>query len=175
MGGGTGVYDRVVARAKGLSPRGRGNLLDGFLASPFNRSIPAWAGEPPRQSQCRSEGRVYPRVGGGTACQDFAYAMNSGLSPRGRGNHFGVAPGVAPSRSIPAWAGEPAPAVAETSCRAVYPRVGGGTVLGSMLEVPVSSLSPRGRGNRPKPKLLHGPSGSIPAWAGEPRRKAPWT
>ena len=52
----SGVYPRVggetrgslrwLTRLPGLSPRGRGNLLDDVGSIPFLRSIPAWAGKP---------------------------------------------------------------------------------------------------------------------------------
>ena len=58
-------------------------------------------------------------------------ALLEGLSPRGRGN-----PLIQPMTgrawgSIPAWAGEPAQQSQGRRHGGVYPRVGGGTVLGS--------------------------------------------
>ena len=62
---GTGwVYPRVGGetlrrrpchpRLRGLSPRGRGNLLDNPRALPTWRSIPAWAGKPSKSPGCGS-------------------------------------------------------------------------------------------------------------------------
>ena len=52
----------------------------------------------------------------------------------------------------------------------VYPRVGGGTVSAYFAISCAVGLSPRGRGN-PRFRLGNLPnSGSIPAWAGEPRK-----
>ena len=111
----------------GLSPRGRGNrpLRDGHVAG--HRSIPAWTGEP-TSSRCRPPmSAVYPRVDGGTprspATPPTRYGLSPrgrgtgrwgmqvkvivGLSPRGRGNRPWAPGRHPPSRSIPAWTGEP--------------------------------------------------------------------
>ena len=111
----------------GLSPRGRGTLLKGALASTVDRSIPAWAGNPVVNShaaQCSgsipawagnpsrllpimSLRTVYPRVGGEPLRAKDGLKVARGLSPRGRGTRL---PGVFRSyyvRSIPAWAGNP--------------------------------------------------------------------
>ena len=50
----------------------------------------------------------------------------------------------------------------------VYPRVCGGTYGKSRIQVRISGLSPRVRGNRRRCRCRHGPIGSIPACAGEP-------
>ena len=100
----------------------------------------------------RNAPKVYPRVGGGTDDIIAAYAVDEGLSPRGRGNLLPLSlPVPLTRRSIPAWAGEPGMAGQHHRLTAeVYPRVGGGTRL---YLPPVG-----GTGNH----------GSIPAWAGEP-------
>ena len=51
----------------------------------------------------------------------------------------------------------------------VYPRVCGGTLPLHTAIRPLSGLSPRVRGNRRPPGQQHGPVGSIPACAGEPK------
>ena len=63
-----GTKDDLVANTgyDGLSPRVRGNLPASAIVLPSYRSIPACAGEPRPQPQCRFELRVYPRVCGGT-------------------------------------------------------------------------------------------------------------
>ena len=64
--GGTDVPSYDVLMAGGLSPRVRGNLTpDGYGVWGF-RSIPACAGEPGVMCQALLEGKVYPRVCGGT-------------------------------------------------------------------------------------------------------------
>ena len=86
VGGGTIVQQLSFPLSKGLSPRGRGNHV--FFVSSIHlvRSIPAWAGEPPREHRTATQRRVYPRVGGGTARYTGVAHVERGLSPRGRGN-----------------------------------------------------------------------------------------
>ena len=91
----------------GLSPRMRGNLLPRLGKPLFQRSIPAYAGEPSIAAILRLTLQVYPRVCGGTAAAECDCRAPEGLSPRMRGN-----PGISDSvkivgGSIPAYAGEP--------------------------------------------------------------------
>ena len=115
------------------------------------RSIPACAGEPMGVSNSSVVQKVYPRVCGGTIPGCVSVIIKTGLSPRVRGNlAFGRCPygGV---RSIPACAGEPAPA-----------RPGA---------IAIDGLSPRVRGN-PRGEVRESVAGwSIPACAGEPTGK----
>ena len=74
---GSWVYPRVggetlplninAPNQTGLSPRGRGNLVEGGIGFCFPRSIPAWAGKPRGERARRRRMMVYPRVGGETA------------------------------------------------------------------------------------------------------------
>ena len=86
VGGGTTSRLSIACCRNGLSPRGRGNLVQKVLAGDSARSIPAWAGEPGQPIPCPSYPRVYPRVGGGTPLGCAARPVGYGLSPRGRGN-----------------------------------------------------------------------------------------
>ena len=132
-------------------------------------SIPAWAGEPRTSGMKAGRGRVYPRVGGGTVTLAQSWPSCRGLSPRGRGNR-GPANCLALTRgSIPAWAGEPRTWTTNIIKVRVYPRVGGGTANGRRRCRKSSGLSPRGRGNLDMAMSSSIRSGSIPAWAGEPR------
>ena len=70
-------------------------------------SIPAYAGEPSRNSQAAILRAVYPRVCGGTAYHRIRSAHNQGLSPRMRGNPPSGCQSETLCRSIPAYAGEP--------------------------------------------------------------------
>ena len=156
---------------EGLSPRVRGNPGHGALGDQSVGSIPACAGEPPRHRRRDSSNRVYPRVCGGTAAASVSRPSRAGLSPRVRGNH--PAAPAAPDRggSIPACAGEPAGAPRRRPGARVYPRVCGGTLCHAACILPVGGLSPRVRGNH---RPLGAPAlagGSIPACAGEPRRR----
>ncbi len=150
VGGGTRGNRGTCSISKGLSPRGRGNPHCPGLRGGPPRSIPAWAGEPREEDDNLAEGKVYPRVGGGTFQLGQPAQRLLGLSPRGRGNR---------EPSLPS-----APKIT------VYPRVGGGTHGSLRPEGVAAGLSPRGRGNRQKyaPRLTV--LRSIPAWAGEPER-----
>ena len=73
--------------------------------------------------------KVYPRVGGETLRGLDGDLARVGLSPRGRGNPTPTASRPTPTGSIPAWAGKPLPACGGSADRAVYPRVGGETII----------------------------------------------
>ena len=170
MGGETAAVGGASGACNGLSPRGRGNRQPGAGGICVLRSIPAWAGKPPRASAWSTSDKVYPRVGGETdeAAHDAENA--AGLSPRGRGNR------AVPDQidfaygSIPAWAGKPYAATPACPPLAVYPRVGGETVVLRKCLSTQDGLSPRGRGNRLQLCVALIADGSIPAWAGKPER-----
>ena len=175
----------------GLSPRGRGKRWK-FSSTRMRRgSIPAWAGETQIDSAAARKMRVYPRVGGGNLHLDWDKPRVEGLSPRGRGK---PACGQAMPRalgSIPAWAGETqirrkAGAAARVYPRVggetlfsdrlgltyqVYPRVGGGNLRAHRRAYALYGLSPRGRGKRSIADIANEFNRSIPAWAGETRRR----
>ena len=76
-----------------------------------------------------------------------------------------------PSGSIPACAGEPEHGGMVRRRRRVYPRVCGGTGNAVVDTDSAEGLSPRVRGNR-QPLMQWGFGGrSIPACAGEPKRR----
>ena len=158
------VYPRVCGGTRnrspndpldwGLSPRVRGNRVEGLIDGAPIGSIPACAGEPATPDTHAGQPRVYPRVCGGTPSAAELEARKTGLSPRVRGNHAGVRASDRCDGSIPACAGEPQ----RRKCRdllgaRVYPRVCGGAFSG-------------GRGCSMRPW-----EGSIPACAGEPSAK----
>ena len=170
MGGATlgGLLDELDG--PGLSPRGRGNLGPVGVHPAFGRSIPAWAGQPCRRCWRSGSGTVYPRVGGATHQTTIAIRESEGLSPRGRGNPAKCRPYPGRSRSIPAWAGQPARSMRIASSYRVYPRVGGATGSSVNPVGTLGGLSPRGRGNPAAAALHLKHRGSIPAWAGQPLR-----
>ena len=157
----------AMSRA-GLSPRVRGNRTS-FCGRLFPvRSIPARAGEPARKGERVLRIEVYPRACGGTGIFGRLTGLESGLSPRVRGNPAAGACSTRFARSIPARAGEPLTFWADGYAHRVYPRACGGTGYGVGQQVRSEGLSPRVRGNP-----LHALSGvesewSIPARAGEP-------
>ena len=108
--GGTFSMRAMRFRRKGLSPRVRGNRAPRVRALWWRGSIPACAGEPASSPPARLRDRVYPRVCGGTRLPNALLKVGAGLSPRVRGNL--ERPAALPPRagSIPACAGEPAPA-----------------------------------------------------------------
>ena len=91
-------------------------------------------------------------MGGGAHAIRDDHRGAEGLSPRGRGSPTG------PGHSSP--------------LRRVYPRVGGGAVVHRRSGLWQGGLSPRGRGSLCCPSASIISKGSIPAWAGEPRRCA---
>ena len=113
--------------------------------------------------------RVYPRVGGGAGFDVHKIDIKEGLSPRGRGSHGVAAAAERLEGSIPAWAGEPPKRASLASSSRVYPRVGGGARLKAVEHPDGYGLSPRGRGSPIRNAEADGATGSIPAWAGEPR------
>ena len=170
VGGGTTYQGGADDHVQGLSPRGRGNRQTACTRFRRNRSIPAWAGEPLVLYYRTDMKQVYPRVGGGTMNSWANSHCLWGLSPRGRGNRVDRYGPVLASGSIPAWAGEPPQPGAIVHSEWVYPRVGGGTASTRAALAQDVGLSPRGRGNLALTLKDTEVDGSIPAWAGEPRR-----
>ena len=113
----------------GLSPRVRGNREFGREVGGVDGSIPARAGEPEFNLPGRVGDAVYPRACGGTSDEDQFDNEFTGLSPRVRGNRFGISVMLMWPRSIPARAGEPFKCCPIRSCIKVYPRACGGTCL----------------------------------------------
>ncbi len=169
VGGGTSRNRMAAFQSPGLSPRGRGNRGRPAAAGRRCRSIPAWAGEPAEAIIAGNIEWVYPRVGGGTICSAGNPCTDRGLSPRGRGNRLLRSSAPQGAGSIPAWAGEPVAYLRTLGSVAVYPRVGGGTVVSLVVFAILAGLSPRGRGNHGLSDRRRGAGGSIPAWAGEPQ------
>ena len=137
----------------------------------LTRSIPAPAGEPWRTWVSWSIAGVYPRACGGTARWHSLPQNFRGLSPRLRGNQHPQVVGQSGPGSIPAPAGEPAPAGCWPEWTGVYPRACGGTAVKIVERGQVSGLSPRLRGNRHLMAPGKMGRGAIPAPAGEPERE----
>ena len=131
--GGTRVLYEVPAAQAGLSPRMRGNLQTARRGQVCRGSIPAYAGEPNASRKRYVPASVYPRVCGGTPPLGIAYPAWRGLSPRMRGNQPIGLIRILNSRSIPAYAGEPAGGSTSRRHNRVYPRVCGGTQIRHLL------------------------------------------
>ena len=83
--------------------------------------------------------------------------------------------GCAPCRSIPAHAGEPITRIPKSETPGVYPRPRGGTARARENDCKPRGLSPPTRGNRALAFARFFSRRSIPAHAGEPRKKKPLT
>ncbi len=171
--GGTARIRGPPGVREGLSPRVRGNHHVPHAELRRDRPIPACAGEPPVQAPLHIVGRVYPRVCGGTRHFNLCVPAHYGLSPRVRGNRHWEIPGHTSAGSIPACAGEPCPTWPGPGTSGVYPRVCGGTDQVTQSGASGLGLSPRVRGNRSCASQTRYWAGSIPACAGEPRRRVP--
>ena len=153
--GGTSEWEIAGEPWQGLSPRVRGNRDGGIYTRYSHGSIPACAGEPCLDGIGPIPAGVYPRVCGGTPPFARCACVNWGLSPRVRGNLFGVLVWIEVRGSIPACAGEPDRGAEHAASAAVYPRVCGGTT--------------------PCRAECHHHQRSIPACAGEPAYDSPST
>ena len=171
MCGGTPISPPSGVAPRGLSPRVRGNRAGSGLHRKANGSIPACAGEPGGKSARQARDWVYPRVCGGTRLSLTTPQRQHGLSPRVRGNPGATMGFSWWTRSIPACAGEPSICLPGRSALSVYPRVCGGTSVQIDGRVGNVGLSPRVRGNLMAAHSLGLTAGSIPACAGEPRRR----
>ena len=130
------LYGREPSRSSlrnrvSLSPRVRGNHHERCCGNGPRGSIPACAGEPSRLPSDPACTRVYPRVCGGTIVRLRLRPSGWGLSPRVRGNPTRLIRVGHVRGSIPACAGEPVGIRGAAQQCAVYPRVCGGTILGS--------------------------------------------
>ena len=171
--GGTRPQQRPRRRPQGLSPRMRGNRCRQRPQVSYDRSIPAYAGEPRLRPSAQRVAKVYPRVCGGTDAGVTAGGKDDGLSPRMRGNlsHHAHHPEL--HGSIPAYAGEPIIVAGRNAADTVYPRVCGGTGRPFDMGISGIGLSPRMRGNLPNRIRRMVISRSIPAYAGEPPPATP--
>ena len=169
-GGTTGLFGDIDWLG-GLSPRMRGNQDGAMLDKALEGSIPAHAEEPACSVCCRDLSRLYPRACGGTIEAEGKRAVRKGLSPRMRGNRLGAPTGCPHRGSIPAHAGEPYRRTPWRKGTRVYPRACGGTFLFSSLGCSVRGLSPRMRGNQTLELRKEVGRRSIPAHAGEPKRR----
>ncbi len=151
----------------GRSPRGRGRPALFFEHRCDLGSIPAWAGETPKEKRRPRRDWVDPRVGGGDRRRRPAAPVPHGRSPRGRGRRHRLPPWRGHPGSIPAWAGETRRAHPRPTRSSVDPRVGGGDSARAARRACRWGRSPRGRGRQGGVQGDRERPGSIPAWAGE--------
>ena len=110
-------------------------------------SIPARAGEPRDDRDCRGGQRVYPRPCGGAETDEINALPASGLSPPVRGSPSRSGSSSPIPRSIPARAGEPVARLRVGVVAAVYPRPCGGARLSRIRIDNENGLSPPVRGS----------------------------
>ena len=169
--GGASPFALARTARKGLSPRVRGSRFHVRIESTPSRSIPACAGEPVSYMSGADAMKVYPRVCGGASRLSSCPRTVFGLSPRVRGSRRQNQKGIHLVRSIPACAGEPSPCPSSSAPTWVYPRVCGGAGRLGLGIGAGRGLSPRVRGSPRDGQAPHVHRGSIPACAGEPRRR----
>ena len=156
---------------RGPSPRVRGSQRLEVLVARALGSIPACAGEPALRHIDHRARWVHPRVCGG-AWHLFSIPLGrEGPSPRVRGSRLFPQQGDAPVGSIPACAGEPLRASHSSNASGVHPRVCGGAGVSSSDQSIFAGPSPRVRGSRDGDRIDCAVNRSIPACAGEPRRR----
>ena len=171
--GESGRGRRGLASFAGPSPRARG-IPGGrarFAAPPG--SIPASAGNPRSAVAGWPASRVHPRERGESGVDALGRAPFEGPSPRARGIPSADQRGGERLGSIPASAGNPpmrAPPGAPTT---VHPRERGESTRPYVRPPPAEGPSPRARGIHLLPSARPGRARSIPASAGNPRRRWP--
>ena len=168
--GGAGLTCAPCWRAMGRSPRVRGSLTAPGQSYEMRGSIPAGAGEPAAWRPGSSRRRVDPRGCGGAVIREAEEMLSEGRSPRVRGSPDPAREGRQVRGSIPAGAGEPAPAATCWSGRWVDPRGCGGATVKVRQIASGLGRSPRVRGSHRRRDFRDSHHGSIPAGAGEPLR-----
>ncbi len=153
---------------KGPSPPTRGSPSEPAMGLHWERSIPAYAGEPSAGRARPAGGRVHPRLRGGASVPASTFAPTAGPSPPTRGSPRPDEPALQEEGSIPAYAGEPRPRLRVAARLSVHPRLRGGASTAVTRSVRLSGPSPPTRGSRAGDRQRRVPRGSIPAYAGEP-------
>ncbi len=177
-----GVYPRLRggsdaryifwAAHRGLSPPTRGIRCALHLLGGAQGSIPAYAGDPRMQPAVLARGSVYPRLRGGSTFPRLFGIRIAGLSPPTRGIRLCWRQGSGAGGSIPAYAGDPAHTCPCQREPKVYPRLRGGSSARRRPHSPYTGLSPPTRGIQCPRSQANETRRSIPAYAGDPPRRA---
>ncbi len=120
-----GVFTKTIQFC--LFPHARGNQHKQSIRGSSDGPIPACAGEPLRLGGAFLFFGAYPRMRGGTKCEDYYDGNQWGLSPHARGNLQHLDHVIDHAGPIPACAGEPGPGAPGLGPRGAYPRMRGGT------------------------------------------------
>ena len=125
--GGSLTHNLRQSRKRGLSPPTRGIRRFPCLDNAPKRSIPAYAGDPIPNREAITLLTVYPRLRGGSGCGCGSQRSRGGLSPPTRGIRLLLWGQTMPTRSIPAYAGDPGCRLYPRDNHTVYPRLRGGS------------------------------------------------
>ena len=166
--GATAIWTSPSTFSRGLSPRVRGNRWHPGRGPRSKGPIPACAGQPRPRSAWSGGCRAYPRVCGATEPWVWLIGIQSGLSPRVRGNPARSAEWRYSFGPIPACAGQPCLTSSGMCGNGAYPRVCGATHGWQVRDHGEWGLSPRVRGNPHAAHLAEPGEGPIPACAGQP-------
>ncbi len=153
-------------RKNGLSPLARGARHSQADPATALRFIPAGAGNTALLCRSRSVPTVYPRWRGEHGNRSLNSTPASGLSPLARGTHLSPYEFYAPSRFIPAGAGNTASHSIRWFSMTVYPRWRGEHVTWRRPAIDFSGLSPLARGTLEPVFLSARNVRFIPAGAG---------
>ncbi len=160
----------------GSSPRVRGTLNPGLYVVAYDGFIPARAGNAPRWPPWPIPMPVHPRACGERLGSGGYVRLSSGSSPRVRGTHRPPGFSRAPTRFIPARAGNATYRAAHFASIPVHPRACGERDVLPLDRRLVFGSSPRVRGTRPEPLPGADRVRFIPARAGnagDRRRSSP--
>ena len=160
------VISLPLGDRNGLSPLARGTRNSLRIRQQKYRFIPAGAGNTALLCRSRSVPTVYPRWRGEHGNRSLNSTPASGLSPLARGTHLSPYEFYAPSRFIPAGAGNTASHSIRWFSMTVYPRWRGEHVTWRRPAIDFSGLSPLARGTRVSSCGAGSPWRFIPAGAG---------
>ncbi len=130
----------------GSSPRVRGTPTAVVVREPWQRFIPARAGNTSRSRRPPPAPPVHPRACGEHTSQTVAADVSAGSSPRVRGTHSGAQAWPARIRFIPARAGNTRVAEVDHDEAPVHPRACGEHKMSARRMSVISGSSPRARG-----------------------------
>ena len=163
------VISLPLGDRNGLSPLARGTRNSLRIRQQKYRFIPAGAGNTALLCRSRSVPTVYPRWRGEHGNRSLNSTPASGLSPLARGTHLSPYEFYAPSRFIPAGAGNTASHSIRWFSMTVYPRWRGEHVTWRRPAIDFSGLSPLARGTLEPVFLSARNFRFIPAGAGNTR------
>ena len=150
----------------GSSPRGRGTHAAAPAVAGPVRFIPALAGNTGERARMDRPAAVHPRAGGEHEPAKFAFSMDFGSSPRGRGTRVNFDRGEIIKRFIPARAGNTPAEGIGCNPPSVHPRAGGEHNVRSGSTTARTGSSPRGRGTPCLDRFVDPSDRFIPARAG---------